>query len=339
MEERRNYAGIDYFRIAAALAVIAIHTAPLSSWNETADYLITYCLGRLAVPFFLICTGFFTVASGLDGDGAFHRSMRKLVQLYVLSTLLYLPLNLYAGDLPADLLSFLRVILFDGTFYHLWYLPAVILGSMLLRFLLKRLSFRRTFLIVAAAYTAGLFGDSLYALVPSWLKGLYELSFKVSSYTRNGLLFAPAFLLIGVALSRFQKSGPCVLPLLFWLFLLLAEGYVTWSLDLQRHNSFYAALVPCSYYLFRLLLRVPGSAPRSVRDLSLWIYLLHPLCIALLLVIAKVFGVQAFWMQHSLIHFIFVSVFTVLLAYWLLRLKNAAAVVRPQYKNLLRTRL
>lgn len=324
MDDRTHYAGIDYFRVAASFAVIAIHTAPLSCCNETADYLLTYCIGRLAVPFFLTATGFFTVGPSLEEGGGvlFRRCLYKLLRIYALATLLYLPLNLYAGELPDSFASLLRILLFDGTFYHLWYLPAAILGCVLVRLLVKHLSWKRTVLIVGIAYGIGLFGDSFYGLIPSWLLGLYDLFFRISSYTRNGIFFAPAFLLIGVALRRCRASHSSFFPLIFSLILLLVEGYMTWSLNLQRHNSFYVSLIPCSYYLFRMLLLLPGHAPASIRDMSLWIYLLHPLSIALLLVISKAAGAGDLFVQHSMLHFLAVSAVTFLLSAWLTRLKT-----------------
>ena len=59
----KGYAGIDCFRMIAAFMVIAIHTSPFLSWNETLDFLITFVICRLAVPFFLTCTGFFVLGS------------------------------------------------------------------------------------------------------------------------------------------------------------------------------------------------------------------------------------------------------------------------------------
>ena len=58
----KTFAGIDYFRLIAAFMVIAIHTSPLSVWNEGIDFLITYCVGRIAVPFFFMTTGYFVLA-------------------------------------------------------------------------------------------------------------------------------------------------------------------------------------------------------------------------------------------------------------------------------------
>lgn len=62
MREVRLAAGIDYFRMAAAFMVIAIHIAPFADWSEEADFLLTYCLGRVAVPFFFMTTGYFVLA-------------------------------------------------------------------------------------------------------------------------------------------------------------------------------------------------------------------------------------------------------------------------------------
>ena len=58
----KTFAGIDYFRLIAAFMVIAIHTSPLSVRNEGIDFLITYCVGRIAVPFFFMTTGYFVLA-------------------------------------------------------------------------------------------------------------------------------------------------------------------------------------------------------------------------------------------------------------------------------------
>ena len=62
MGYRKNYGAVDNFRLAAAFLIVAIHTSPLQSFSEVADFLVTYCVGRVAVPFFLMVTGFFVLA-------------------------------------------------------------------------------------------------------------------------------------------------------------------------------------------------------------------------------------------------------------------------------------
>ena len=122
-------AGIDYFRMAAAFMVIAIHIAPFSYWNRDLDFLLTYCLFRVAVPFFFMTTGYFVLApyvkSGFRRKRSFYKFMVKNTALYLAVTALYLPLTIYSGNLPQGFFGWMKGLLFDGTFYHLWYFPAV----------------------------------------------------------------------------------------------------------------------------------------------------------------------------------------------------------------------
>lgn len=55
----KKYPLLDWFRMAAAVLVVAIHTSPLSSFNESADFILTRIIARIAVPFFFLITGFF----------------------------------------------------------------------------------------------------------------------------------------------------------------------------------------------------------------------------------------------------------------------------------------
>ena len=57
-QSQHNYGGLDLFRIFAALMVIAIHTSPLASFHDSADFFLTRILARIAVPFFFMVTGF-----------------------------------------------------------------------------------------------------------------------------------------------------------------------------------------------------------------------------------------------------------------------------------------
>ena len=55
MTARRGYPAVDRFRVAAALLVVCIHTAPLASFSAAADFALK-TLARLAVPFFFTAT-------------------------------------------------------------------------------------------------------------------------------------------------------------------------------------------------------------------------------------------------------------------------------------------
>ena len=56
-------AALDCFRPLAAALVAAIHTSPLSNYTDLGDFLLTRVLGRVAVPFFLMVSGYFLARS------------------------------------------------------------------------------------------------------------------------------------------------------------------------------------------------------------------------------------------------------------------------------------
>lgn len=309
---------IDPFRMVAAFLIVAIHTAPLSSYNETADFLFSYCLGRIAVPFFLMTTGYFTLGPLIQNTDSSIRSLLKSIQktalLYLTATLLYLPVNLYSGKLPA-LKDLFRVLIFDGTFYHLWYLPAALLGICLLFLLSKAFRPRISFFICIFLYLIGLLGDSWYGLIENItpLKLFYDGLFQISSYTRNGIFYAPVFLFMGAQVScvrvhkRYDAAIVYLTSSFVCLALMLLEGYLTFTFELQRHNSMYLFLIPCMYFLFLLLLCLPGKNSPLLRRITLLIYLLHPLMIILVRGFAKVTAL-AYLVENSLIHYLAVCV-------------------------------
>ncbi|MCM1127681.1 MAG: acyltransferase family protein [Lachnospiraceae bacterium] len=311
----QNQTAVDPFRALAALLIVAIHTAPLSSFNETADFLFSYCFGRIAVPFFLMTTGYFVLGAFLTDPKLplrkLLKSMRKTVLLYLAATLLYLPVNIYSGKLPAPK-DLLKALVFDGTFYHLWYLPAALLGMLLVFLLAKICRPRAVFLICAFLYLIGLMGDSWYGLIAgvSPIKTFYDGLFQISSYTRNGIFYAPIFLFLGAQISRTRvsrRSDAAVVYLissLVSLILMLGEGYLSFSLGFQRHNSMYLFLVPCMYFLFLLLLCLPGKNSPFLRKVTLLVYLLHPLVIILVRGFAKVTRLSAYLVENSLLHYL-----------------------------------
>lgn len=58
--------------------------------------------------------------------------------------------------------NIIKDIVFDGTLYHLWYLPASIIGASIAYFLVKRLGLKYSLVITIVIYVIGMFGDSYY---------------------------------------------------------------------------------------------------------------------------------------------------------------------------------
>lgn len=204
MSGSRQGPALDRFRLLAAVLVVCNHTGPLDSLSPTADFFLTRVLARLAVPFFFIVSGYFLAKGQWKHTGRF---LRKTLLLYLAAVALYLPLNWYNGGYSP--LEWVKKLLADGTLYHLWYFPAVLLGVVVARNL-ARLPHSAALGVAAVLYLIGIGGDSWYGLVSQApaLEELYGGIFQVFDYTRNGLFFAPLFLLLGAAGIQWSRRPP-----------------------------------------------------------------------------------------------------------------------------------
>ena len=292
---------LDRFRLAAAVLVVCIHTSPLATYTPLGDLWLTRILARVAVPFFLMLSGACLAQQNWRTLGRFWK--RTLV-LYLCAAALYLPLNWYSGTLPRTLGQGLRQLLVDGTFYTLWYFPAVLLGVLVARGL-HRLGLPAALTVAGLLYLVGLGGDSYYGLLSSIpaFETLYGGIFSLWEYTRNGLFYVPLFLLLGtveVPLSR--KSA--------WigtgmsLALMTAEGLWLHSLGAPRHDSMYLALPVCMVYLFALLRGANAGRDRRCARWAALVYLVHPWCIVLVRGSARARGLEKWLVENSLGHFL-----------------------------------
>jgi serine/alanine racemase len=319
-----RYGGVDAVKLAAAFLVVAIHTGPLLTYGEYADFLVTGVLGRLAVPLFFLASGFLFFRKLTGRPRKDERALRKyggkIAMLYAIAIVIYLPLNVYKGDFAGSVTAggLLRDLLVDGTFYHLWYLPALWLGIHLVYYLHKKISINGVLAVTIVLYAIGLLGDSYYGLAvrSNMLEGVYDWMFLWFDYTRNGLFFAPVFIALGlwVAKRPERTHRGSVLLALFLLSLagLFGEGIALRAADWPRHDSMYILLLPAVGALFLLALRWRIRVSPLAGSLSQWIYLLHPAAIVIVRGIAGATGLDAWLVGHSLLHY--VSVCTVSIA-------------------------
>ena len=78
MTKNESYSGIDYFRFIAALLIVAIHTSPLSSFSAMGDFIFTRIIARVAVPFFLVTSGFFLISRYSYNADKLRKFIKKL---------------------------------------------------------------------------------------------------------------------------------------------------------------------------------------------------------------------------------------------------------------------
>lgn len=335
MGTRRSYGGLDYFRMVAAVLVIAIHTSPLASFSAEGDFFLTRVLARVAVPFFFMVTGQFVLSDVLSRrKGSTRRLVRylkKTALLYGIAICIYIPIGIYAGhykEMTAGIL--LRMLFFDGTFYHLWYFPACLLGVGLVYLMSRCMDGKGMTALAGVLYVLGLLGDSYYGVIQSVpvLSGLYEAGFKVFSYTRNGIFFAPLFLILGAKIGGEQLAGDKKgagerglsgrgfdsILLAFSFLAMTGEAFLLRHLAFQRHDSMYLALVPTMMCLYRVLLAWNKKPVKALRIVGAWIYILHPAMIVVVRGAAKAVHMTGLLVDNSLGHYLAVTVLSAIAA-------------------------
>ena len=322
MERTKEYGGIDRFRLIAALLIVGIHTYPLVSISEVANFYLIHVFGRIAVPFFLMVTGYFLLPRYLIKKESDTKPLISFIKktgfIYIMATLLYLPISIYAGHYSGGNLFavIVRNIVFDGTFYHLWYLPASIIGVLIVYAFGLKFSLPMVFGMTVVLYIVGLLGDNYWGVISgvSFLRNIYDIGFNIFSFTRNGLFYAPIFLVMGAAIAKMKnRISPriCIIGLAVSLLFMMFEGYLLDRSGASRHSSMYIALLPSMFFLFSFLLAQKGRSSILLRNVSMWIFILHPLLIIVVRGAARVIGLTSLLVENSVIHFVAVCISTI----------------------------
>ena len=89
---------IDIIRLIATYLVVAIHISPFEKINPAFDLFFTRILGRLAVPLFFMITGYYILSKSLKEIQTLKEYTKKILIIYFISILIYLPINFYTGS-------------------------------------------------------------------------------------------------------------------------------------------------------------------------------------------------------------------------------------------------
>ncbi len=315
--EPEGYAGVDLFRLISAFLVVAIHTSPLADITPVGDFVVTSVIARLAVPFFFMTSGFFTVTRYAKDASALAAFEKRTLLVYLAATAIYLPVNIRNGYFTqADLLTrLLRDVLFDGTFYHLWYLPAAALGAAIAWALVRRADYPAAFAVTGAVYLVGLFGDSWFGAAEPVAAGFYDAVFCLMDRTR--VFMAPLFFTMGAFIRDSRRRLPWYASAAGTgaaLALMTGEALELRALGWARFYTIYLTLPICAFFIFELLLGTSRGRMRWARSMALLVYIIHPLAIIALRGVARPLGLWEELIDDSVVNFLAVCALSAVVA-------------------------
>lgn len=269
---------IDIAKLIMAILVIGIHTNPFSYnvWLDRGFGILT----RLCVPFFFVASSYFYWKRQPRKP---WRYVYRLLLLYIIWTLIYLPLDLKT-IVGYSFVEFIDTFLWSG-YRHLWFLNCSIIGFVIVHLLDKRLSTRNILLLSIVFLLIGCI-KSTWA--PLTLKILGKEVPDVLGY-RNGLFYAFPYFAAGKMIAEHNTETPkhfFAFGLFISLILLLVESYVFIIRLDTKATILWLSVFPMTCCLFNLILslkvRIRKDISLVIRKMSTLLYCIHPYIVLLL---------------------------------------------------------
>ncbi|GCF95568.1 membrane protein [Enterococcus florum] len=284
---KQHYPLLDAAQYLAALLVILVHCGRLAE-SDFWHFLLKAYLGRMAVPLFLISSGYFFRQKQKENMGYARAYFSKQCRTYLFWSAIYLPYGVWflqGLSLPAAFYPFAVPVGLGylGFCYHLWYFPALFFGLILVNRLKRHYSWLFCFGICFLLYTIGSIETYSGFLTDGWLKTMYETYQRLFFTTRNGLFYTPVFLLIGFFIADHPKHRFLhkflLTKLIISLGLLALELFLVCQKEGDDKN-FLFMLLPVSLFLLSWLLQSENFLSVNLahlRPLGQLMFFLHPL--------------------------------------------------------------
>ena len=284
-KQTKTFHSLDLAKFIAALLVVLIHTAPLGPYSAVANFYTRDVLARIAVPLFFAISGFFFDRRATPGK-TFWRIARLYLGWSAVYLLLQLPQWYRAGWWgPHVILDYGLALVFQGSYYHLWYLLATLYAIVPLYLLVKRAKPRGMLAVCGLCWLIECMTYSYAWLAVDRLPVLSALLDRFSGVC-DGLFRALPLMLVGVFCQRNSHTHSAAYwakRSLVWFLLLTAEASVLYFGSPNRQLYSYLISTPFfTYHFLCFLLRWDFRFRQAehalvLRRASLMIYCVHPL--------------------------------------------------------------
>ncbi|MEG0527685.1 MAG: acyltransferase [Longicatena sp.] len=290
-EKEVHYDNLDITRFALSIVVVLVHMRPFLGYNDHLDLAFNYIVGRICVPLFFITSGYFAAKKEQERPGYIRNYIKGSLKFYLVWSIIYLPFGIEALDtlniqLPpaAFPLAILVGFFYTGTFYHLWYFPALLLAMIVLRGWMKRFPMKPLLVISFLLLLLGA-TETYFGFLPDQLQHfLSTYYFQIFYTTRNFLFFGLFYVALGYYIGTKEKTyvSYAFLKLLLCCVLLVAEALILQTID-RLDSNILLSCIPLVYYLFITLIHTKPffKTKKTIpyREYYKYYYLVHPFVI------------------------------------------------------------
>lgn len=322
------YKTIDVTKFILSFFVIALHVDCF-----VKSPLDLHFLWNLAVPLFFIFSGFFLYKSYRKGGiSKIDSYIYKSIKLYILYTIIYLPLT-YRGFRHSDYswieytLICIRRFFFVGEqtwSWPLWYLLGLIMATLILRLLLKKNIDVTKILIIGIILTSlGFLINYFNEKDIPIIKQLIYIYNKIFTTTRNGIFVGFGYVSIGFFIAHFENKLSQYSKLFY---LLLLVSFIGIAFNVVYCLNIAASMIACILIPKTLY---HGENNIWLRDMSILIYFFHMYTITLISIILQYIPIKLSFVTYYTITCVITTAYC---AYILKLVKNKHF---PFLKNLL----
>ncbi len=277
-----RYGSIDLVKLVMAILVVAIHTRPFYYCDSFLVKEVYGFIVRCAVPFFFLSSGFL-LAKKMDGvehrTDVLQNHLKKIIRLYLLWTVIYLPLTIYGyvtaqESIKTAIVQFIINISLVGENFNswmLWYLLSTVY-SLVFIILLRKIHIH---LAVIAILGAAIFLGWPMMIHSEWLtiespRILSAVVTALRNATGNGRVFTGLFYIpLGMLLGN-RKEQPLMGALL------LVGGCVGYFVFGECYKTLFIAAYSMGVFVLTASIRVKDARIYLVcREISTIVYLIH----------------------------------------------------------------
>ena len=303
---------LDLFKFIAVLFVVILHIPSASKFG-----FVIHNLSQFAVPFFLICIGYF-VYIHVDQIDYLKRQILKLFKYYVFGWVLYqffhLFLDFYTGSLDMFFENFTEnifsILWFPHNAQHLWFIISSIYSLIILYFFIRIEKTKLLYTISIFLFVIGSILSFLgkeFTFIPYWLfltTPFYALPFITLGYASQ------------IIIKKLSLDSKKSFILGFLSFDILAV-----SSFLHGFKDYLSISIFASFFLFSFLIQTKKEFPSSYQKLGEYvfpIYIFHFIPIYIIELFPEItFGYKNGWNQPffvALIRIIIVIVTTLIIS-------------------------
>lgn len=246
-KNRRNEA-VDAARVWFAVLIVALHTLPLSEYNDFYSYFLCHVYSRLAVPFFALVSGYFFSLNYSVEKG--RQFLRRTTITYLLWNTICLLIDVTLYGKKINLSIILSAFFFEGL-HHLWYMLAVIYMTIIVLLIGKEKFKSKTVLVIATLLL-------LQGIANKGYGNILHIGFPIHNSMIEGwatIVFPAYFLGFKMAEFELPKPAKCLLLCICAIMLYSIEVFIITKFDIHENNVSCVFTLPTVAFMFQWLIQ------------------------------------------------------------------------------------